>query len=250
MGFGFLRPPIDRLRVESIVPVELLQGKWVRVNFRVCSILMIAIPEDIRAEIVARKCNSSVPAILLKLHILHQPDGGSQKTLILKNLNEPVAAKDAASAEKLLRDWIRWHNCCVDCNMVLPDATILSQSLTTIISQVLANNEEAKFRICMLRATLKMDAQPTPAAILEYHKRLLAEVEALSVAKATDLSLPKIRAVGAQNQPGKANTNNQISKSLCKYFLGSGGCRRGAKCLYGHDISSLSRQERNKKCLA
>ena len=102
----------------------------------------------------------------------------------------------------------------------------------------------------MLRAMLKMDAQPTPAAILEYHKHLLAEVEALSVAKATDLSLPKVRAVGAQNQPGNVNTNNQTSKPLCKYFLGTGGCRRGAKCTYGHDMSSLSMQERGKKCLA
>ncbi len=53
----------------------------------------------------------------------------------------------------------------------------------------------------MLRAMLKMDAQPTPAAILQHHKHLLAEGEALSVAKATDLSLPKLKAEGAQNQP-------------------------------------------------
>ena len=249
-GVWISSSPIDRLRVEPTVPAELLRGRWVRVNFRVCSMLMTAIPEAIRADIVARKCNSSAPAILFRLHTLYQPGGGSEKALILKNLNEPVAAKDAASAVKLLRDWIRWHNRCVDCNMALPDTTVLSQGLTTITSQVLANNEEAKFRTFMLRAMLKMDAQPTSAAILEYHKHLLAEVEALSVAKATDLSLPKLRAVGAQNQPCNANTNNQTSKPLCKYFLGTGGCRRGAKCTYGHDMSSLSRQERSKKCLA
>ena len=249
-GVWISSSPIDRLRVEPTVPAELLQGRWVRVNFRVCSVLMTAIPEAIRADIVARKCNSSAPAILFRLHTLYQPGGGSEKALILKNLNEPVAAKDAASAVKLLRDWIRWRNRCVDCNMAPPDTTVLSQSLTTITSQVLANNEEAKFRTFMLRAMLKMDAQPTPAAILECQKHLLAEVEALSVAKATDLSLPKVRAVGAQNQPGNANTNNQTSKPLCKYFLGTGGCRRGAKCTYGHDMSSLSRQERSKKCLA
>ena len=93
---------------------------------------MTAIPEAIRADIVARKCNSSAPAILFKLHTLYQPGGGSEKALILKNLNEPVAAKDAASAVKLLRDWIRWHNRCVDCNMALPDTTVLSQSLKTL----------------------------------------------------------------------------------------------------------------------
>ena len=131
-GVWISSSPIDRLRVEPTVPAELLQGKWVRVNFRVCSMLMTAIPEAIRADIVARKCNSSAPAILFRLHTLYQPGGGSEKALILKNLNEPVAAKDAASAVRLLRDWIRWHNRCVDCNMALPDTTVLSQGLTTI----------------------------------------------------------------------------------------------------------------------
>ena len=182
-GVWISSSPIDRLRVEPTVPAELLQGRWVRVNSRVWSMLMTAIPESIRADIAARKCNSSAPAILFRLHTLYQPGGGSEKALILRNLNEPVAAKDAASAVKLLWDWIRWHNRCVDCNMALPDTTVLSQSFTTITSQVLANNEEAKFRTFMLRAMLKLDAQPTPSAILEYHKHLLAEAEALSVAK-------------------------------------------------------------------
>ena len=102
----------------------------------------------------------------------------------------------------------------------------------------------------MRRAMLKMDAQPTPAAILEDRKRLLAEVEAFSVEKATDVSLPKVRAVGAQIQQGNANTSNQTSRPLCKYFLSTDGCSCGAKCTHGHDMSNLSGQERSKKCLA
>ena len=63
-GVWISSSPIDRLRVEPAVPAELLQGRWVRVNFRVCSMLMTAIPEAIRADIVARKCNSSAPSAL------------------------------------------------------------------------------------------------------------------------------------------------------------------------------------------
>ena len=35
--------PIDRLRVEPVVPSELLQGRWTRVNRRVCRMLMAVI---------------------------------------------------------------------------------------------------------------------------------------------------------------------------------------------------------------
>ena len=171
--------PIDRLRVEPNLPADLLQGRWLRVNFRVCSMLMAAIPEGIRADIVACKSNSSAPAILFRLHTTYQPGGGAEKALILKSLRDPLAAQGPASALKILRYWVRWYNRCVDCGMSPPDSTVLCQGLTTITSLILAKHEEFRFRTFMLRSMLKIEAQPTMAAVLEYHCHLLAEVEAL-----------------------------------------------------------------------
>ena len=51
-GVWISSSPIDRLRVEPTVPAELLQGRWVRVNFRVCSMLMKAIPEAIQQTLL------------------------------------------------------------------------------------------------------------------------------------------------------------------------------------------------------
>ena len=242
--------PIDRLRVEPVVPSELLQARWTRVNLRVCSMLMAAIPESIRSDVVARKCNQSAPALLFRLHTTYQPGGGSEKALILKSLQQPELAKDPASAVKSLRDWIRWYNRCVDCNMSPPDTTVLSQSLTTITSQVLAHNEEAKFRTFLLRAMLKMDAQPTSTAVLEYHRHLLAACEALAVSKPAEATKPEIRALGTPNSPPGGKAGGQAGKPLCKFFLGASGCKRGGKCTYVHDMSGLTRQERGNKCLA
>ena len=56
-GVWISSSPLDRLKVEPIVPAELLQGRWARVNFRICSILLAAVPESIKADIVARKSN-------------------------------------------------------------------------------------------------------------------------------------------------------------------------------------------------
>ena len=218
--------PIDRLRVEPVVPSELLQGRWTRVNLRVCRMLMAGMTESIRSDVVARKCNQSAPALLFRLHTTYQPGGGSEKALILKSLQQPEVAKDPASAVKSLRDWIRWYNRCVDCNMSPPDTTVLSQSLTTITSQVLAHNEEAKFRTFMLRAMLKMDAQPTSTAVLEYHKHLLAECEALAVSKPAEATKPGVRAMGPNSPPG-GKAGGQAGKPLCKFFLGASGCKRG-----------------------
>ena len=55
--------PIDRLRVEPVVSEDLLQGKWARVNLRVCSMLMAALPMPIRSDVIACKGNLSTPAI-------------------------------------------------------------------------------------------------------------------------------------------------------------------------------------------
>ena len=68
--------PLDRLKVEPIVPPEWPHGRWARVNFRICSMLMAAVPESIKADIVAHKCNQSAPAILFRLHSTYQPGGG------------------------------------------------------------------------------------------------------------------------------------------------------------------------------
>ena len=172
--------PIDRLRVEPVVSEDLLQGKWARVNLRVCSMLMAALPTPIRSDVIACKGNLSTPAILFRLHTTYQPGGGSEKAAILKNLREPVAASSPASAVKTLREWVRWYNRCLDCGMSPPDATVLCQSLSTITSLVLTSHEEVKFRTFMLRSMLKVDAQPTTSAVLEYHRHLLAEMETLS----------------------------------------------------------------------
>ena len=110
-----------------------------------------------------------------------------------------------------------------------PDTTVLSQSLTTITSQVLAHNEEAQFRTFMLRAVLKMDAQPTSTAVLEYHKHLLAECEALAMSKPAEATKPGVRALGTPNSPPGGKAGGQAGKHLCKFFLGASGCKRGGK---------------------
>ena len=125
-------------------------------NLRVCSIMMAAMTESIRANAVARNCNQSASALVFRVHTTYQPGGGWEQALLLKSLQQPEAAKDPASAVKSLRDWVRWYNRCVDCNMSPPDTTVLSQSLSTSQPSP-SHNEEAKF-CTMLRATLKMDA--------------------------------------------------------------------------------------------
>ena len=126
--------------------------------------LMAAIPESIRSDVVARKCSQSAPALLFRLHTTYQPGSDSEKALILKIRNN----------RRLPRMPRLPSNPCVIGFVGIA---------TTITSQVLADNEEAKFRTFMLRAMLKMNAQPTSTAVLEYHKHLLAECEALAVSK-------------------------------------------------------------------
>ena len=84
---------------------------------------------------------------------------------------------------------------------------------------------------------VKDGCPPTSTAVLEYHKHLLAAKRG-------------VRALGTPNSPPGGKAGGQAGKPLCKFFLGASGCKRGGKCTYVHGMSGLTRQEREKKCLA
>ena len=243
--------PIDKLRVEPVVPQELLSGRWSRVNARVCGMLLESLSKAMKADIISRKCNKSAPALLFRLHVTYQPGGGHERQVILKHLQEPTPTSDPVVALHTLRAWIRWHTRCTECNMKTPDATVLAKGLCSLTEQVLAKDGSAHFRTQLVRSMLHIDAQPSEANVLEFHKHLLAELESIASSSTTPGQVPKVRFVGGPNQPAPSSpSGGSQAKNLCRFYLGSSGCKRGKKCKFSHDMSSLSKPERAKKCFA
>ena len=100
----------------------------------------------------------------------------------------------------------------------------------------------------MVRATLRIDQQPSLQDVLKYQRHLQAERESFASSISTTITSPAVRAAGVS--VGGQQTIAGGTKPGCKYFLRQSGCRRGAKCPYPHDLSGLTKVERSRKCLA
>ena len=71
--------PIDRLSAEPDDRLELVEGKWGRVNARACAMLLGALDPSVKANIIARKANQVAARILFRLYTTYQPGGTGER---------------------------------------------------------------------------------------------------------------------------------------------------------------------------
>ena len=89
--------PIERLRIQPDDRPELVEGKWSRVNARACVMLLGALHETVKSDLIARKTTQVASHILFRLHTQYLPGGTAERTLVLSNLQHPTDVEDAAS---------------------------------------------------------------------------------------------------------------------------------------------------------
>ena len=241
--------PLERLQVAPKDHEKLSTGKWMRVNARACALMMQALPESVKLDLIARRSNQSAALVLFRLFTAYQPGGAGERAVVLKHLQGIEVPTDLTMCLSSLRSWPRWLQRCRDLNMVVPDGSLLARGLTTMTSKFLNENPDAVFRTQVVRSSYRVDGQPRLEDVVRYHQHLQAEIENIVSSRiATTPSAPTIKAISSSSTPASPTTPKEGRP--CKYFLRAGGCRRGAKCPFGHSLEGLSKQERSKKCLA
>ena len=246
--------PLERIQLQPQGHGALAEGKWTRVNARACAMLLQSLAESVKQDLIARRVVQSAVLVMFRLHTTYQPGGASEKSLVLSNLQNPVVCETLTDVLGWLRSWPRWIQRCQDLHMLCPDGTVLARTLTAVTARFIADGGDAQFRTQLLRSTLRIDGQPSLEDVKRYHQHLQAELEAVAVSKTTlQTAGPKLKAIGAaagQERTTSSPTASPSSNKLpCKYFFKATGCRRGQKCPYGHDMTTLSKPERAKKCL-
>ena len=248
--------PLDRIRVEVDERPELVEGKWSRVNARACTMILAALDQGVKAEMVARRTTQVATQIMFRLYTLYQPGGSTEKALVLNHLQNPSVVQDVVSGVAALRAWGRWHKRCIDCGMVAPDPTVLAGALTKMTNHILSQNPDPMFRTQMVRSMLHIETHPSEDAVQEYHKHLLAEFETMAGAQiakkggsGNNAALKAIDASGGKSGGKGGEAKGGGKGKPCKYFLTPKGCKFGAKCKAPHSMSDLPAAERFKKCL-
>ena len=109
--------PIERLGITPTSGGELEEGKWSRVNSRAASMILTALDESIRSELVSRRMTGSVTSIVFRLLTLYQPGGEEEKYRTLQQLQNPPKEEEPFKAVEALRAWNRWLRRCRELNL-------------------------------------------------------------------------------------------------------------------------------------
>ena len=230
--------PIEKLQHKVSLTSELQQAKWKRLERRASNLLLRALPESQREDIIAGK-DLSVLAILTKLMVNYQPGGGQEKAAVLAALELPAEANTMGEAINGLRKWLRWKKRAVDMGLVLPDPSVLLRGLDRLVGKVVSGSSNLQFRINLTRTTLMIDAAPTMSGIEQLAECIMAELDQVSYAKKkAALQAPKVRRLeefGKNGQGGRKAEEERKEIPKCKFYLTEEGCRRGRGCRFSHD---------------
>ena len=210
--------PLERLGIEPTSTSELVAGKWLRINARSCAMIIQAIPEAVKSDLIARRSTQSMPLLLFRLYTLYQPGGAGERATILQRLQGGQTPKTVEECLYHLRAWPRWVQRCQDMGMAVPDGSVLAKGLTTLTTTTINQVPDAMFRTQLVRATLRIDQQPALPDVIKYQQHLQAEVENLASSTTTftttHMNTPMVRATGVVGEEHHRHEDNKVGKEV------------------------------------
>ena len=182
--------PVVRAQIQPSLSRELSDPRFSRLENRAISMLMKAIPEAARQEVISSRDMSSVN-ILFRLLILFQPGGLKERSMLLSFLSNPGAADGPAEGVAILRKWHRWINRAQSMGATLPDCSILMTGLDHLAASMLQGYPTIAFRLNLIRTEHRLDHVPQLPTVMIYARSLQAEFEQAAISPLPETISPK-----------------------------------------------------------
>ena len=277
--------PLGRLAVDpASVKGEYDEYLYGRVESRAVTLLLAAIPANVRDDVVTNRWLSTT-AILFRIFCLFQPGGSSERAHLLAQLVNPDVCKSFPECIKVLRRWNQSLQRASEIHATLPDPSLLLRGVDAATGGLLASNQMVGFRVNSFRHRLGIDYNPTVASVLQLVKLIQAEAEASSImsegnqdkrARAAAAAAPSatspapgrdpptgksapvlppppppvVNAVSGAGNESKGRGKGKGAegdKPPCHKFTDATGCRFGDSCMFKHDRAKAKKDGR---CLA
>ena len=87
--------PLERVQLRLDGAEHLAEGKWGRLNARVCPLLLASMEESIKKDLIAHQATRSATAILMRLFVLYRAGGAAQRATVMFRM-------------QLVRSSLRW----------------------------------------------------------------------------------------------------------------------------------------------
>ena len=246
--------PIERLTLKPERPDRFERGKYARVEQRAVSLLLKAVPPNIKDEVVSirRMTSIEITGIILTTF---QPGGLRERTALLRYLATPEGAKGVSDALRGVKRWARWRRRAVELGVTLPDATLLISGLDCLTSAVVAQYPEVQFRLQTFRHQHSVDLVPTLDKAVSLGEMMQAELQTLESSGAKKPKLARVDTrpdgadpsqkdggkKGSKGSKGSGKATESTSGNACYHWLTSKGCSRGARCNFAHSHEDLQK---------
>eukprot|EP00435_Cladocopium_sp_Y103_P065207 s1247_g27.t1 len=244
-----LSDPVQRLHVNPTMPPECMTH-WARLEQRGQSMLLGALPEGLKGEVLATRSTNTVE-ILYRIYTRYQPGGLGEKALLLRQLVDGKSPGTAGEVLEQIRGWKRNLRRAQELNVATPDPTLLIGALDKMSGSIIRSSTQLAFRLNSTRAQLMVDINPTLSSVTTYADAIMAEAEGLLHAGTQVNTTVKVKAMdgGAPEPPqkkgdGKGKAPERTGKGpACKFFGTEDGCKKGQDCSYVHDWSTVDRSQ-------
>eukprot|EP00435_Cladocopium_sp_Y103_P057857 s294_g20.t1 len=234
---------------------------WGRVEQRGQAMMLSALPETLKAEVLANRATSTVE-VLFRIFTRYQPGGLGERSLLLRQLVDGKQFSTVGEMMEHLRNWKRWLRRAVELQITIPDPTLLAGALEKMGATLTQHSSQVSFRLSSARVLLQIDVNPTVQGVTSYADVLLAEAEA-AFHSVTQQTTAKVKALEVGNQSKGGLTGGgavgEVKKAAgvtatptrqipCRFFASDEGCKKGSECTFKHDWGGVEKQGRCFNC--
>ena len=150
--------PLQRLRLDT--GTSSAATRWPRTERRMTSLLLQAVPDNIKAEAVAAR-KLSVTHLLFTLFVKFQPGGQGERVTLIRFLTELKTTGSMVELAQNLRQWRRWWNRAQELAVMLPDPVILAGVLTRASDAIAKSGAQAAYQCRCAGNSCKLIQDPT-----------------------------------------------------------------------------------------
>ena len=232
--------PMARLHINPVCRVVEEDPSLHRTEQRGISLLIKAIPSNIKDTIISERLMTST-GIVFTLLKNYQPGGIGERATLLKALTAPSYGKSLGEVAATLRSWRRFYRRTEEIEAILPDPSVLLKSLEAPCQLVSKVDAQATFRLSQARVALEVDAKPNNKSVWNFSECLLAELDSLVLLQGGDNKTPSTSTPAV-----KSITTRPGGTTACKFWGSQGGCKLGKRCSFAHNWQDL--EDRASRC--
>ena len=255
--------PVERLRLKP--KVDSLAASWPRTERRVLSMLLQAIPEHVKRDLVSSR-RLTTDQVLFRLYCIYQPGGALERTRLLQAISDSKCGDTLKDVLSWVRMWRRFVGRALELEITLPDALVLVGVLQQASEYLSQRSPQVAYRLNSMRQQLNLDQTPNTTSAMTYSEHLQAEAEEMMlmglgnevrtfgkgnvgkpVVKALEpsgISPPKppqdmgkgsySAGSGSSGVSGTTSSGGNGTPGACKFWGLDDGCKRGDRCKFSH----------------